>query len=148
MPYLRRRPRLKRDAFIQLDADHRQELETGTSFFGGFEGDTEAFALAWRIHGPQVLAEFIEAHPGRRPFAWWVLVHKQERPLTDPDPPAQLVSALRAENLFGFLHSDCWGGPDRCHLQQPEVDYLAARGLFTKAEQVKLFGKANGRARR
>jgi hypothetical protein len=147
MPYLRRRPRLKRDDFVQLDADCRQELETGQAFFNGFNGDAEAFAQAWRIHGQQVLAEFVEAHPGRRPFAWWVLTHRQERPIIDPDPPAELVAALRGGNIFGFLDSDIRCGPDGCPLQEPEVDYLADRGLLTKAEKLKLSGKGNGRSR-
>ena len=77
-----------------------------------------------------------------------MLTHRLERPIIDPDPPAQLVSALRGENLFGFLHSDCWGGPEQCPLQQDETEYLDAGGLLTKAERTRLFGEPGRRRRR
>lgn len=47
---------------------------------------------AWATWGESITAEWIEQHPGSRPFAWWVLeARKPRRVLTAPDTVAEFL---------------------------------------------------------
>jgi hypothetical protein len=142
MPRFGRRAPRRRQQVSDLTQDQRYHLETGMFYQGGFGADLERFTAAWEEHGEQILAEFIDRHPGRRPFAWWLLEHKQERPMIDRSVPAHRVEALRRAdgrgNPFGFLHTRCYGGPAFGPLQEPEEDYLRRKGLLTSEERAAL----------
>lgn len=148
MPPLKRRGPGRRADVAELSIDQRYHLETGMWFFGGFGTDLATFTEAWELHGETITADWIRDHPGTRPFAWWLLEHKQERPMIRT-MPAEHLAAHRAEDdrrgcMFGFLHTSMlmmdpvkgWG-----YLQEPEPDYLRRHGLLTIDEQRALAGK-------
>src|SRR5262249_49503727 len=82
MPRPRRRARVRRPDLLTLTKCQRWHLELGTCFFGdcGLDEDEEAFAESWDIHRETIMAECIAGDPRRRPYAWWLLDHDQERP--------------------------------------------------------------------
>src|SRR5580704_6790224 len=99
-----RRKRLSRRRLdvAELNRHQRRELESGACILPwlGFRGDAVAFNKAWRVHGREILEDFIERHPGRRPFAWWV-EHGKERTVV-ASIGADLMSSLRQ-------HYTCYG---------------------------------------
>lgn len=138
-----RRLNQRRHDVQKLDFDCREELLHGGPMFdgGGFQGNVAAFKRAWEIHGERLTAEHIKEHPCTRPFAWWVLTHRHERPIIIRDYPGDLKeweSLQRAENMFGYLHTQCYGGPDFSPFQEEESDYLARHGLLSAAERSEL----------
>jgi len=51
---------------------HREQLIRGHDFFGDAFGDEiEAMRAAWKEHRAEILAEYVSANPGRRPWAFW-----------------------------------------------------------------------------
>jgi hypothetical protein len=122
----------RRTDVSELTSDQRRHLEHGNSFFGGFGGDLDAFSRAWEQHSAELLESFIDRFPGRRPFAWWLLEHRKERPIlrTDIDP-----AIMRSRpGAFGFLHTAIHDGTGRNHLQEPEYKYLKRHGLLSDNE--------------
>ena len=135
MPTKRRRVRRQRRLDItELSIDCRYELETGVPFFDGFDGDFDAFKAAWQMHGETILKEFVQEHPGRRPFAWWVLVHKRERPIIRRPPEGE--ERLRGHHTrYGYFSTHVLLlAPDWGPLQEPEEEYLARLKLLSKEE--------------
>src|SRR5262245_17338425 len=134
MPRPRRRGRVRRLDLLVLTKGQRYHLETGCVCVpgAGFGSDRESFEDAWEIHRDTILEEFIAEHPGRRPFAWWLLDHAQERPVVGTWATEREVEALRHDPRrfckFGFLDTSILG-PDEdgelVPLQEPEEDYLA-----------------------
>jgi hypothetical protein len=124
---------------VRLDYDCEYELLHGEPMFdaGGFNGKREAFKLAWQVHGEELLEEFVAENPGQRPFAWWVLEHKKERPIADSHEPygAEWAQHLREKNMFGYLHGNAFGGRDFTPLVEPEENYLDRHGLLTNEER-------------
>jgi hypothetical protein len=131
MPRLRRRARIRKPDLSDLSKDQRYHLEHGMSWFGGFEDNLEAFTEAWEIHGEAILAEFIAKHPGRRPFAWWLLEHKKERPLLDGYTREEFREYRFGGHRFGFLHTNGWIPP----VQEDEIAYLDRLNLLTPQER-------------
>lgn len=93
---------------ILSDADLRHHVETGRPYFAGF-ATVEEFADGWEAVRDVVLEDFVSRHPGRRPFAWWLLDHGTERPLlVDPlyGEPVTREHALSYSGVtFGFAHT-------------------------------------------
>jgi hypothetical protein len=127
------RRRERRLDLVELDKDCRFELEHGRPLIVGFGGNLEAFKAAWELHGPEILEEFIRDHPGKRPFACWLLVHKKERPVVDNSWPTtgEGKAVMRQEHThYGFFHTD-YHPP----IQEAEANYLARHGLLTDEER-------------
>jgi hypothetical protein len=101
MPPVSRRRRADVNA---LSDDELRHLTHGRPFFGGFRDDRERFEQAWAAHGETITADYIAQHPGRRPFGWWLLTHKQERPIVGEWMSLERIAAERKREPFGFLH--------------------------------------------
>jgi hypothetical protein len=146
MPQLRRRRLDRRPDLTDLKPGQLRELETGQSYIRyrgdgprpdwpggmtGFGDDFQSLKTAWKIHGAEIVEEFIRDHAGHRPFCWWWLEHRRERPLVQDMEPRR-VDALRRET-WNFLHNDTF--------QEPEESYLRRNGLLTEAEEKALAKK-------
>ena len=135
MPSLPRRQRRQpaAEALAELDPDLRRDLETGHSFFERYE-TIEDMRAAWNAVGDELTNEFIRQHPGTRPFAWWILEHKQERPI-NPDGGAddKHLAQLRREARFGFLDTRIWLSR-LIPIQEDQTFYLQRSGLLTDDE--------------
>jgi hypothetical protein len=135
MPILRRKMRDRRMDVTDIDHNQEYQLCTGRPIvpFGHF-ATRDDFEAAWGQHGERLTAEFVRENPGRRPFAWWLLVHKRERPLVQPGMITDgWVKELRASH-FGFLHTEICGGPNMDSYQEGECEYLHRLGLLEPGE--------------
>lgn len=133
----RRRPQSRRGDVAELDFCHEYHLLHGYWMIEGFE-TREEFEAAWDYHGERLLAEWVEEHPGSRPFAWWLIDHGKERPVIDGRPTAQQFAAACREDIggrvtFGFLHMHT-----EPPLQEDETDYLDRLQLLTDTERAAL----------
>lgn len=74
MPVKRRVAKVRRQDLMELTREQRRTLLHGKGFFPqpAFQSDDD-FAAAWEIHRAKLLPEWIAAHPGTRPAAWWKL---------------------------------------------------------------------------
>jgi hypothetical protein len=144
---------VRRQDLLVLTHHQRMHLETGGCWFPGaaFDGDRESFEDAWDIHREAILAEFIARRPCRRPFAWWLCDHRQERPIVSTWATQRQIEAMRNENrrtmMFGFLHTRTLGmdGEGRwMELQEPEEEYLERLGLLSQAELDALAARGRG----
>jgi|SRR5580704_7109362 hypothetical protein len=129
IPVRRRRPDLE-----TLDPTQESHLLYGWAFGHGFIGDRDTFSTAWELHRDRLLPAFVEAHPGQRPFAFWLVDRGEERPVL----PGQTISAEAEERArwgcngekFGFLHTDFWPA-----YQELETDCLRRLGLMSRDEE-------------
>jgi hypothetical protein len=149
MPRFYRRAPQRRPAPAELDADLRAELIFGVPLLGPGCADRDALAEAWALHGDTVLRDFVQRHPGQRPFGWWLLDHGKERPI-NPDVPDAVAARLREQNTYyGYLHSSVlgkWAGTVTW-FQEPEAEYLRRHRLLTSKERKALAAaleEANG----
>jgi len=134
MPRLTRRLTSRRQDVVEITEEQERHLTKGYSFFPEML-DEASFRLAWEEHGERLLAEFIEDHPGRRPFGWYFCDHQRERPITNPWFTPQVIAAKRAEpGHFGFLHTAIYGGPGFEPLQEDETDYLLRMKILSNTE--------------
>ncbi len=106
-------------------------LLQGSFFFpnSGFP-DLESFRRGWELTRDVLLPQFCEEHPNRKPFAWWLIDHGNERPLLDPLPPGRSEAEIRRgipPHRFGFLHTHYSPA-----VQQDEETYLNLRGLTSE----------------
>lgn len=132
MPTNRRRiVQSRRLNVARLDYCREYHLLRGRPMIEGYATRDE-LESAWAIHGEALLAEWIEQHPGTRPFAWWLCDHGHERPVIDSRPCAQqFADAMRREGgKFEYLHTHTIPP-----LQEDEAAYLARHGLLTAAER-------------
>jgi hypothetical protein len=150
MPRLRRRAKSRKSDFAELSIDQEMALLTGLNYFNDSpfpriasrvrnwqpeNENVEAFAAAWEIHRDRLLNEFIAKHPGRRPFAWWALDHKKERPILGELPADQLALIRRQHTHYGYFHTEILGKfPEWSYLQEPQEEYLARKRLLREAE--------------
>jgi hypothetical protein len=137
MPRFYRRAPQRRPAPADLDADLRAELLFGAPLLGPGCVHRGILAQAWALHGETVLRDFIQCHPGRRPFAWWLLDHGKERPI-NPDVPEDVAARMQEQNTYyGYLHSSVigkWGGR-LTTFQEDETEYLERHRLLTRQEK-------------
>jgi hypothetical protein len=133
MPRVRRKQRFRFDA---IDINLRRDIEHGMPFIGdaGFPAKQD-MAGAWEIVRDEVLRQFIQEHPGRRPFAWWLFDHRIERPVVADWADDEFVERRRQESRFGFLNTRIQSGPGMTELQEPEHLYLARHNLLTEDER-------------
>jgi hypothetical protein len=135
MGLIPRRQRRQRptDLLAELHPELRRDLEQGYSFFVQYE-TLEEMQAAWAAIGEELLADYIAQHPGRRPFAWWLFSHGQERPLNPGgDRLADFIAICRSQARFGFLDTSCWGG-SLLPMQEDQTFYLQRMGLLTATE--------------
>jgi hypothetical protein len=131
MPFKRYRgPRRRQNQSVTLTSEVRRQLETGRPMFSCTPplGDDQ-LAEAWERWGGTILAEFVERHPGRRPFAWWLFEGVPaygERPVVDHSIPARALEQMR---IRGVLHT--WAYPP---IQEEEPEFLARVGEVSKKE--------------
>ncbi len=137
---LRRRDDFTDRETILADKNRMRDLKSGrpTDFRASFE-TIEEMRDAWDAVRDDVLPAFIEKHPGRRPFAWWLFDHGRERPLYRERLEGFCTEEqLRREqgrgdsSRFGFLHTQMWGS--KGYFQEQEEDYLARHGLLGRDE--------------
>jgi hypothetical protein len=128
----RRRPERRPD-LVELSIDQKHHLLDGWYFFDPLT--REDFELAWEMHGEALLAEYVKQHAGRRPFAWWLIDHGEERPIVNPKwtREAALKFQTGHEAKFGFLHTHTWPA-----IQEDETAYLHRFGLLEAEERAVL----------
>lgn len=115
----------------ELTKDQRRELETGMSYFRPFGNDIEAFRDAWETHRDDIRSEFIEQHPGRRPFGEWLfelIPQFGERRIIREN-----TIEREAWTQWGILHTNTIPP-----IQEPEHEYLSRHGLLTIDERLAL----------
>jgi hypothetical protein len=131
MPTNRRRraARKRCNALAVLDPSREYELWTGRPLLPWQRFyDTDELRAAWLIHGARLMEEFIEARPGRRPFAWWLIEavpNHGPRRIIDPEWNGK-DTGLR---FHGLLHTSVFP-----HIQETEWDYLKRHGLLRPGE--------------
>ncbi len=122
MPSPRRRTRAHRDGHV-----HRFLCETLLSGFQWFDlAFTEAeLRTAWNELGEELLARWIAACPGRRPFAFWKFDTKEPRRLLDGvEDDGDTAPRLR----FGIP-------PGQDEFYESEAAYLKRLGLMKAPER-------------
>lgn len=135
MPRLMRRETRRRASFEELSDDQALHLMRGFFYFEGFTSLSE-FTAAWRLHAVALTARFNREERNAecvRPFGWWLIDHKKERPIIADRDCRDYVAHERAQpEHFGFLHTHVYGWPGP--LQENEADYLARLGRLTAEE--------------
>lgn len=144
MPRIRRQSRRNKNEYTP---HHVATLERGHDHFElfgecGSEAALAAMAEAWELLGDCIMPQFVEANPGRRPWAWWRF--------DAPEPRRQLLSseqtgwrAIGDATWFGRPHlyevCDCHdkreGFPPLESMYETEADYLARHGLLSDEER-------------
>lgn len=138
MPRLRRKgPQRRRGTYETLSGNQEYQLGTGRALIPTDHFTTEDdMRVAWELHRDRLLPEFIHKHPGRRPFAWWLFDHGEERPIVVDWPEwtdGAVVERMRRET-FGFLHTEILGRGGET-FQEQERAYLSRVGLLTAEEK-------------
>jgi hypothetical protein len=132
--------------YFELTGGQRFALTIGNPRMGGPQfsdwsaADPAPWKAAWKYHGVEILAEYIAAHPGRRPWPWWVWDHGQERPIVNPMGAEQELQAREQYTIFGVLVCGIEHGhgaaPGEMHpWLEPEEEYLERMGLLTDGER-------------
>jgi hypothetical protein len=115
--------------FLLLERDNSDGLD---------RGDIEEW---WSHDGEQITADWIEKHPGTRPWPFWVFDVDEERPIINPDRDPGIDRAMRRDTFFGVLHTGIMTairtpeGLVSVPWQEPEAHYLASHGLLADAER-------------
>lgn len=87
----------------------------------------------WRLHGPQIIREWVEAKPGSRPYHWWRFEAPERRRCVNglhwfDDPQWQAATAeVHAE------YPDIFGVPGGYHALSYGVPVLSSRELASEA---------------
>lgn len=108
----------------------------------------DRFAALWREHGDALLREYVEAHPGGRPFAWWLIDAPREAlshgtVTRAPEPRRQVGGAGRlvSTGVYGAALARAHGvlpvadaDSDAPTLIESEAAYLRRHGLLLPGE--------------
>ena len=144
------------------------ELIDGMAFGHGDRFDETAAKTAWDIMGDNLLAEWIKAKPGTRPWAWWRWQSPERRPRVDGgthphenaerskhvaniDSPSAWARAFALN--FGLpsmfipafdkdLYHEWWRCDDwytETKIFESQATYLLRHDLLTPAEKAELF---------
>lgn len=146
MPVIRRREQQRREDLETLSNEQRRHLTYGSYFFERPFRDRETFEEAWGIHGERLTEDWIAEHPGTRPFGWWLVDHRCERPVVANWATPSEVQHIRARgrwDKFGFLHTELYGGPRMTALQEDETEYLRRNGLLRPDEEAAIAEQEN-----
>ncbi len=135
-PVPKRRRKPPATALADLDRDLRRDLEKGRGFFAEYK-TIEDMQAAWAGVGDELLAAWIEANPGTRPYAWWLLVHRKERPIVGQWATPEILDRERRDARFGYLCTSIWYGGNghaSSYLQQEPTAYLLEHNLLLPGE--------------
>lgn len=152
MPRLRRRIKLR----TAYDEGHFAQLREGPDalyacvFGGGWESHSamspaqradraEAMRTAWEELGEDLLADFIEANPGARPWAWWMFdALEPRRLLAGPGSCYWKTKTFDWRETFGA--PTAYAGHDFTEpsVYETELEYLTRLNLLTDAERTAL----------
>lgn len=142
MPRIMRRESMRREDFAELSIDQRAHLQMGYYWFDGYFKDRESFAFAWSLHRDELTADFRDKNRSAtfvRPFAWWLLEHKKERPIVSTlfsrEDIERFRRRSRISNHYGYLHTHVLAGVEMEPLQEHELDYLERLDLLTDEER-------------
>ena len=82
----------------------KHDTEDSDAFFGAcYDRGGQGLKDAWEKHGEGLVAEWIEAHPGTRPFQFW----KQP----DPEPGTRVRPMGPTESQASYLRRRGWLAP-------------------------------------
>lgn len=155
MTRVRRVPKHRR--LVDLPEDLVTYLTTGDYHGGDFDtfqvaggvlrGNFAHIRDLWGDHGEAILDEWIDEHPGSRPFAWWVCVAPAPR-LVLYGAELTLASARPAHFAGNEIWRRHFGIPAfvSCRPRafagrprvEPEAAYLDSRGLLAAEERAAL----------
>lgn len=129
-------PKYLRRQHKRLDTHLTLGLVTGRFYFD-FNGgrDVEAIRVCWEEHREHVLEDFINEHPGERPWAWWKFDSRE--------PRRQLAGAAWLEECPEWGKELVDGvprvapplDPDNPVEYESQADYLERLGLLTVQER-------------
>lgn len=145
-----RRFRIRKKRPLTLGRLALRALLDGVCFFE-FD-DEEHRRQTWEKHRDAILAEWIELHPGTRPWAWWEYdrpddlrrrIHLPDELLTQfQDTQGVRLERDEAANpgkWYWTKDPPHWGIPqpfgNGSDLFEAESDYLERHGLLTRAER-------------
>jgi hypothetical protein len=104
-------------------------------------GDYATARDVWREHGAELLPEWVDEHPGRRPFAWWLVVAPEPRQILRGAelvmPPSVLLTESHWRRHFGiprFVHARPRGYRGLPQVES-EAACLARHGLLSSDER-------------
>lgn len=131
-------------AKVAWSAMQRRQLVTGQEYFRQGFGrspdhpvrplDLDAVRAAWGELGPEILDEFIAAHPYQRPWGWWVVdapeARREAEDGDDADPCLFGTPRWWAEHRDGPTSSLPPG-----QLCESQRAYLTRLGLLTDHER-------------
>ena len=146
-PVPKRRRKPPASALADLDSDLRRDLEHGHGFFTEYK-TIEDMQAAWDAVGEELLAAWIEENPGTRPYAWWLLVHRKERPIVAKWADQRPMDRERREARFGFLDTSLWcggTGHESSYFQQDPTAYLVEHNLLLPGEYERFIEHLNSR---
>ncbi len=126
------RPRKKPSAetLASLTEFQRMDLTLGYGFFDEYE-TLEEMTAVWELVEDEIMDQWCAERPGERPYAWWLLTHKLERPIIGAMGD-EYVARRRREARFGYLNTHVWGQGG--YLQQPQTEYLIEHDLLLPGE--------------
>lgn len=116
-----------------------EQLLSGHDLFGDGFGDGNRLDLAavaecWNDVQTELLPAFIEAFPGRRPWAWWLLVGVPEH-----GPRLQIGDGPRAEGPPDWFGApSCFACVPLPGMYEGQTAFLDRRGLLSEAERAGL----------
>ena len=128
------RTKLRRQQIDELNRSLEYELLHGKPLFpfpGSTFDDDDLMLRAWELHRERLLAEWLDAHPGTRPFAWWkfeaVPKHGERRLTTDGEA---ILPYREAWEKHGILHTRTIPP-----MQELEIEYLRRHGYLLDGEE-------------
>ena len=131
---------------LKLDTLQKEHLTFGLSLLDKFPfRDGEHRRAVWEAHGADIIADYTQIYPGRRPTAWWQYEAKV---------PRQLVDGMILQDPGEWRgHHGCSAGNQgvQCNYET-EPHYLRRLGLLGEDEAERLtesaFSPAVKRSRR
>jgi hypothetical protein len=127
MPYRRRRAK-------RATIDFLDELVLGSGCDHG--QDMHEVAAMWSYGREEVLADFIERHPGRRPWAWWCFDAEDPPPygeLSYPDRPEDDSGDWESAHYHWLSQLEVRQGAEWAQ-EQAQLRYLAEGGHLEPQE--------------
>ena len=137
-----------------LSPEEKHQMPTGFAFFGDGYGrtnpDRERMQADWEQYRDDLLAEWIQKHPGTRPFAWWLFDSPERRRTADGsvhpfDNPERIAHVEECRLLYPNSPMDAYrlrygrpsthvGFGDGLVRYESEADYLSRLDLLLPGE--------------